>query len=54
LLDAAPAVLLDVSSEVKQVMEGPPRALQERLAEEMCQRLLQMDTRVTAVKVSQP
>jgi dihydroneopterin aldolase len=36
---------------VQRVVQGPARVLQEAVAEEVCQQLLQLDTRVTAVQV---
>lgn len=39
-----------VYKEIQQVVEGPARALQEAVAEDVCQRLLQLDQRISAVR----
>ncbi|WIA29774.1 hypothetical protein OEZ86_012248 [Tetradesmus obliquus] len=40
-----------VYSEIQQVVEGPARVLQEAVAEDAAQRLLALDTRVSAVQL---
>eukprot|EP00878_Enallax_costatus_P013952 GHUV01014591.1.p1 GENE.GHUV01014591.1~~GHUV01014591.1.p1 ORF type:complete len:158 (+),score=28.80 GHUV01014591.1:107-580(+) len=40
-----------VYKQVQTVIEGPARQLQETVAEELCQHILQLDARVTAVQV---
>jgi dihydroneopterin aldolase len=41
----------DCCSVIQDVVQGPARLLQEAVAQDCCQRLLQLDARVSAVQV---